>query len=87
MCYNKDTPKGDIKKKEVKTMFEMQKAKLETINKEKEDVLREIGNFLSEVCNEAASLGVIIDGDGDEMTDFSFKVEDGKIWFDYSARY
>ena len=68
-------------------MFEMQKAKLETIEKEKEDVLREIGNFLSEVCNEAASLGAIVDGDGDEMTDFSFKVEDGKIWFDYSARY
>jgi hypothetical protein len=68
-------------------MFEMQKARLETINKEKEDILREIGDFLSNVYNEAASLGTIVDGDGDEMTEFSFKVADGKIWFDYSARY
>ena len=68
-------------------MFEMQKAKLETIEKEKEDVLREIGDCLSRLCNEAASMCPIVDGDGDEMTDFSFKVEDGKIWFDYSARY
>lgn len=68
-------------------MFEMQKAKLETIKKEEEDILREIGDFLSKVCNEAASLCSIINGDGDEMTDFTFKVEEGKIWFDYSARY
>ena len=68
-------------------MFEMQKAKLETIKKEKEDTLREIGDFLSNVCNEAASLCCIVDCDGYEMADFSFKVEDGKIWFDYSAKY
>lgn len=68
-------------------MFEMQKAKLEAIEKEKEGILQEIGDFLTEVCNEAASLGAIVDGDGDEMGEFSFKFEDGKIWFDYSAKY
>lgn len=68
-------------------MFEMQKAKLETIKKEKEDILQEIGDFLSNVCNEAASVCSIVDGDNDEMADFSFKVADGKIWFDYSVKY
>ena len=68
-------------------MFEMQKAKLETIEKEKEDILREIGDFLSNACNEVASLCSIVDGDGDEMADFSFKVADGKICFDYSVKY
>ena len=68
-------------------MFEVERAKLKTIKKDEEDVLRIIGDFLSKACNEAASLCRIVDGDGDEMTDFSFKVEDGKIWFDYSAKY
>ena len=73
--------------KEVNTMFEMQKAKLQTIKKEKEDILREISDFLTNTLNEAASMCSIVDGDGDEMAEFSFKVKDGKIWFDYSVKY
>ena len=68
-------------------MFEVERAKLKTIKKDEEDILRIIGDFLSKTCNEAASLCRIVDADGDEMTDFTFKVEDGKIWFDYSAKY
>ena len=68
-------------------MFDVETAKLKTIEKEKEDILRIIGDFLSKACNEAASLCSIVDGDGDEMDDFSFKVADGKIWFDYSVRH
>ena len=68
-------------------MFEMQKAKLETIEKEKEDVLREISEFLNEVCNEATSICSIVNCDGEEVTEFFFTVEDEKISCDYSLRY
>jgi hypothetical protein len=68
-------------------MFEMQKTKLEAINNEKEAILHEIANFLNKVYNEATSLCNIVDCDGDEMTNFSFKVDDGKIRFDYSVEY
>ena len=87
MCYNKDTPKGDIKKKEVKTMFEMQIEKVKELNAQKEKVLVEVKDFLEKTLNECCQNFEIRDNDNDKITSFEVWIEDGVIRFDWGVEY
>lgn len=66
-------------------MFEMQIAKVNELNAEKEKVLKEVKDFLEKVLNECCQNFVMKDNDVDIITNFEVWVEGGAIRFDWSV--
>ena len=68
-------------------MFEMQIAKVNELNAEKEKVLKEVRDFLEKVLNECCQNFDMKDNDGDKIASFEVWFDDGSIRFDWGVEY
>ena len=68
-------------------MFEMQIAKVNELNAEKEKVLTEVKDYLEKALNECCQNFEMRDNDNDTITNFEVWVEDGAIHFDWGIEY
>ena len=68
-------------------MFEMQIAKVNELNAEKEKVLKEVKDFLEKALNECCQNFEMRDNDNDKITTFEVWVEDEVIRFDWAVEY